>query len=98
MQDSAKDREQLATLWDEIRRAGKALAWLAGIGRAPRHERPAKSYAEIRDALVEHLTRDATAHDEERFGGIGAGFDSVGASVPQHSGREWREVYRALSF
>ena len=92
------DELQVTGLWAEIRRTGKALAWLVGIGRAPRRERPVRSYAEARDALVKHLTQDATAHDEGRFHDIGGGYDNVAGSVPQRGGREWRDIYRALAF
>jgi hypothetical protein len=56
------------------------------------------TYAEARDALIEHLTRDAAMHDAERYDEIGRRFDHVEHLFPHGTAPELTKLHVALSF
>ena len=56
------------------------------------------TYAEARDALVQHLRHDALAHETERFDAIGRRFDSIEHHFPRGTAPEYGRLHIALTF
>ena len=56
------------------------------------------TYAAARDALIEHLTRDAAMHEAERYDEIGRRFDHVEHVFPRGTDPELTRLHVALAF
>jgi len=56
------------------------------------------TYAEARDALVQHLRHDAAAHEAEQDDAIGRRFDSIEHHFPRGHAPELGRLHIALTF
>jgi len=60
--------------------------------------RDALTYDAARIALAEHLTRDADAHERERYDEIGRRFDALERAFPRQESADLTKLYVALTF
>lgn len=56
------------------------------------------SYNEARQTLIAELTRDAEAHEADRYLDIGAEFERVDAELPRGQGSEFDKFFIAFHF
>lgn len=56
------------------------------------------SYSEAKQLFIAGLTRDAVAHEAQRFKDVGIGFDELDAGLPRGLGSEFDKLFIALNF
>jgi len=55
-------------------------------------------YAQLKQFLIGHLTRDANSHVARRYSEIGIGFDEMEANLPDSAEEEFDKLFLARSF